>query len=300
MASGVACKPPSAVALMPFVVIFAAALAYITATAYQSSGGGSWLNDVNSASWDTASVHRGGAVRVLVPAARGSTRVDSTSSRVASEDVGARAITTASTSASSTSAVVTTTTTARAQKVHALLAPTDQGVIDTTQPMVQPLVPLSKLNNSESAKHLACQRASFVRHQRPHAAGGARFVIVQSNDFRGKTMAVPYTFNRAAWAEAFGHEFVCAPPPDGVHGYGNLASNKPRVLLAELRRHLGPLQPPRTVRAEWIVWMDADTFVNPDDPPDFEALMHTVTEDKVLLVTQTECVHLRWFTHSLD
>ena len=74
------------------------------------------------------------------------------------------------------------------------------------------------------------------------------------------------------------------------HGprYGSVASNKPRVLLAELRRRLAPLQPPRTVRAEWIVWMDADTFVNPDDPPDLDALVRTVPESKVLLVTQTE------------
>ena len=104
------------------------------------------------------------------------------------------------------------------------------------------------------------------------------------------SQGVPYIFNRAAWAEAFGYEFVCAPPPEGVHGYDKLASNKPRVLLAEIRRLMGPLQPPRTVRAEWIVWMDSDTFVNPEDPPDLDALVHTVPENKVLLVAQAEYV----------
>jgi hypothetical protein len=156
------------------------------------------------------------------------------------------------------------------------------------------LIPRKKLTYVQSAKHMHCQLVSFARHKqhRNNGDGGTspRFVIVQSTDFNGKKEEIPYTFNRAAWAEAFGHEFVHVPPPTGLRGYSMLASNKPRVLLAELRRHLGPLQPPRTVRAEWIVWMDADTFVNPDDPPDLDALVRTVSEDKVLLVTQAPYV----------
>ena len=95
-------------------------------------------------------------------------------------------------------------------------------------------------------------------------------------------------FNRAAWAEAFGYEFVRKAPPEGTHGYAQVASAKPRVLLEVLQEHLGPLQAPRTRRAEWIILMDADTFVNPDDPPDFDALLSTVSDEKVLLVAQAE------------
>jgi hypothetical protein len=69
---------------------------------------------------------------------------------------------------------------------------TDAGslLVANVLPTNQPLVPLSKLNESESAKHLACQRASFARHKRPHAAGGARFVILQSNDYGKKSKSM--------------------------------------------------------------------------------------------------------------
>jgi hypothetical protein len=74
-------------------------------------------------------------------------------------------------------------------------------------PTNQPLVPLSKFNESESAKHLACQRASFARHKRPHAAGAARFVIVQSNDYGKKSK--PMVRQRCLFACLLACVFVC-------------------------------------------------------------------------------------------
>lgn len=60
------------------------------------------------------------------------------------------------------------------------------------------------------------------------------------------------------------------------------------MLPQEVQHYIAQHKAGRDRDVEWVVWMDADTMVNQDDPPVLTELIQSAGNDKMLLGTQGE------------